>query len=577
MAEDATIIEPSFTEQTLISINDSTIAHISLYPGRAELSRLFQVTVRPGQNVFTINGLPNGIDQSSLRVEGRGNAMIQEVVSGSMPVQYTPHTTPLLKELERKKRRLEKTLLRTNNALQSLKTYMGSVKADTIAHGDINGIISTFEEQSKSLDEKTIDLEDEIMTVNVEISTEKNAMSRPQDNTQLRMKAKVTLLCDEQTDQDVQLLLTYGVASASWDAAYDIRVDSFKGFARISQNTGEEWKNTRLALETAAPSFGHKLPSLNPWNVGIFQPPPISYMSRRAAGSMRLGTRIREDMYEECIDDCMGEAEEVEDMALDVFGEADGAAMSHRVVQVVSKGDVNASFGITGTINIPSDGDGHNITIVKLELPLEREWVAVPRKEVSVHMMAKIRNESEYTMLPGEASIFLDGVFIGSTSLPSVSPQEKFECSLGLDPTVRTVYAPLQKKSSTASKLFTQIKTSTTVYTQRIEVTNTKPSTTLSSVRIIDHVPVSQNSSVQVKLVKPALLALDTIQEKSRVEKISVQSKPTLILACWSLPDGSDGKLEWTMPSFPPKEKVELVLSWEVSAPEKARLSWSDV
>ncbi|KAH8810168.1 hypothetical protein DL96DRAFT_1627882 [Flagelloscypha sp. PMI_526] len=579
MADDATFIESSISEQTLVSTDDSTVAHISLYPGRAELSRLFKVTVQPGQNIVTVNGLPNGMDESSLRVEGRGNAMIQEVVSGNMPVQYTPHTTPLLTELQRKKRRLDKALERAKSAVKSLETYIGSVKADKTSHGDINGIVSTFEDQSGSLDEKIIDLEDEISTVNAQISEERTAMSRPRDNTQLRKKAKVSLLCDEKTEQDIQLLLTYAkrCTNASWDAAYDIRVDSANSScdliykAKITQNTGEEWKNARLTLETAAPSFGHKLPSLSPWNVSIFQPAPVVHRSslavRGASAKKRKASNTAEELEEDDSD---------EDMGFGLFDDY-APAMQHRVVQVTSKGDVNASFGIPGTVSIPSDGDSHNITIVKLELPLEREWVAVPRKEVSVHMMAKIRNESEYTMLPGDANIFLDGVFIGTTSLPGVSPQEKFECSLGLDPTVRTVYAPLQKKSSTASKFLTQTKTPTTIYTQRIEVTNTKPSTTLSSVRIIDHVPVSQNSSIQVKLVKPSLPALDAIKEKTKVEKVTVQDKPTSILAYWSLPDGSDGKLEWMMPGLPAKEKVELVLSWEVTAPERARLEWSEV
>ncbi|KAH8810147.1 hypothetical protein DL96DRAFT_554664 [Flagelloscypha sp. PMI_526] len=417
------------------------------------------------------------------------------------------------------------------------------------------------------------------------MSTERTAMSRPQDNTQLRMKATVTLLCEEQTEQDIQLLLTYGVTNASWDAAYDIRVDSTNSSchliykAKISQNTGEEWKNARLTLETAAPSFGHQLPSLNPWNVTIYQPPPppppMLMRSAAPAAPAMAGGMVRRRARGSAFLDA---DEEDEEMGFDLFGGAGpGAAMNHRVVEVTSKGDVNASFGIPGTVSIPSDGDSHNITIVKLELPLEREWVSVPRKEVSVHMMAKIRNESEYTMLAGDANIFLDGVFIGSTSLPGVSPQEKFECSLGLDPTVRTVYAPLQKKSSTASKFLTQTKTSTTIYTQRIEVTNTKPSTTLSSVRIIDHVPVSQNSEVLVKLAKPSLAAVDTSKEKTRVEKVTVQEKPTTILAYWSLADGSDGKLEWMLPNLPPKEKVELVLSWEVTAPEKVRLQWTEV
>jgi hypothetical protein len=76
-----------------------------------------------------------------------------------------------------------------------------------------------------------------------------------------------------------------------------------------------------------------------------------------------------------------------EDLDIESPFRGERAAISHRVVEVTSKGDVNASFGILGTVSIPSDGDSHNITVVKLDLPLEREWVAVPRKEVSVHMM----------------------------------------------------------------------------------------------------------------------------------------------------------------------------------------------
>ncbi|KAH8810146.1 hypothetical protein DL96DRAFT_1716865 [Flagelloscypha sp. PMI_526] len=388
-------------------------------------------------------------------------------------------------------------------------------------------------------------------------------MSRPQDNTHLRMKANVTLLCDEKTEQDIQLLLTYGVTNASWDAAQKY----------LKTPGRQEWRNARLTLETAGPSFGHQLPSLNPWNVTIYQPPPppptmpmSSYGAPLAPGALPRGKPRPSNFLDTLVDE--------EDLGIESPFRGERAAMSHRVVEVTSKGDVNASFGIPGTVSIPSDGDSHNITVVKLDLPLEREWVAVPRKEVSVHMMAQIRNESEYTMLGGDANIFLDGVFIGSTSVPGMSPQEKFDCSLGLDPTVRTVYAPLQKKSSTASNFLTQTKTSTTIYTQRIEVTNTKPATTLSSVRIIDHVPVSQNSEVLVKLVKPSLAAIDTIKEKTKVEKVTVLDKPTTILAYWSLADGSDGKLEWMLPNLPPKEKVELVLSWEVTAPEKVRLQW---
>jgi hypothetical protein len=76
-------------------------------------------------------------------------------------------------------------------------------------------------------------------------------------------------------------------------------------------------------------------------------------------------------------------------MGFGLFDGPDEPEMVHVGGQVTSKGDVNASFGIPGTSNIPSDGESHNITIVKLDLPLEREWVTLPRKELHVHMMVR--------------------------------------------------------------------------------------------------------------------------------------------------------------------------------------------
>lgn len=51
----------------LISINDGKIIHVSLYSGRAEITRLYKFPVKTGQNQVNINGLPNALDRDSLR------------------------------------------------------------------------------------------------------------------------------------------------------------------------------------------------------------------------------------------------------------------------------------------------------------------------------------------------------------------------------------------------------------------------------------------------------------------------------------------------------------------------------
>ncbi|KAG6804950.1 hypothetical protein H0H93_006219, partial [Arthromyces matolae] len=71
------------------------------------------------------------------------------------------------------------------------------------------------------------------------------------------------------------------VASATWKATYDIRVDMqtkekklvnliYK--AGISQNTGESWDNVNLTLETATPTFGLGIPTLSTWALSPYRP-----------------------------------------------------------------------------------------------------------------------------------------------------------------------------------------------------------------------------------------------------------------------------------------------------------------
>jgi hypothetical protein len=51
----------------LSSVDASKIINVSLYSGRAEITRLYKFAVRTGQNQVIINGLPDALDHESLR------------------------------------------------------------------------------------------------------------------------------------------------------------------------------------------------------------------------------------------------------------------------------------------------------------------------------------------------------------------------------------------------------------------------------------------------------------------------------------------------------------------------------
>ncbi len=68
--------------------------------------------------------------------------------------------------------------------------------------------------------------------------------------------------------------LSYLVRSASWKPEFDLRLDDISQplelsrRAKISQNSGEEWKDVKLTLSTGNPNESGTEPKLMPWYVG---------------------------------------------------------------------------------------------------------------------------------------------------------------------------------------------------------------------------------------------------------------------------------------------------------------------
>ncbi|KAJ3481067.1 hypothetical protein NLJ89_g12240 [Agrocybe chaxingu] len=224
-------------------------------------------------------------------------------------------------------------------------------------------------------------------------------------------------------------------------------------------------------------------------------------------------------------------------------------------------------------------------------------WVCVPKKDSRVHLKAKIKNASEYTFLAGKASVYVDGSFISKSDVPLVSADESFDCPLGLDPSIRMTYHPRSKKTS-QSGFYS--KSTVHTYTQRITVHNTKSSSTGAAlnIKIVDQIPVSQDSIINVKLVQPPLslpkaegtgTTSSSAAGSSEKAKIPPPVKVSSgVVATWDGADevslgqgqedvdvdalGREGRFCWIC-SVAPQGKVGLVLQWEVSAPLKTNIT----
>ncbi|KAJ6455475.1 hypothetical protein C8R45DRAFT_881683 [Mycena sanguinolenta] len=585
-AEHPPAFEPTSSIE-LTSVADSKIISVSLYSSRAEITRLYRFTVKTGQNQVNISGLPNVLEPQSLRVEGRGAATIHDVTVSTAKGEHVPTSSPELAALLSKREKTSNALARCEKSITSLEQYLASLTVQHLDVSKLESVMENYDATGAKLDAKKSELTEQIRALDVEIEQERARIAVPHENNKLRVKAAIGVFA--QAEGDVEIALIYAVPRATWTAFYDIRVDMnakedpinliYK--AAITQNTGESWDDVPLTLETSTPTFGLAIPQLPAWNLDVNRYVGFKSKSRGPPSWYMPASRDRESYREQPHALEMAVSESEDDM--EPMWQIGGAS-------VTSKGNFSATFRVPGMVSIPSDGEAHNFTIVQLSLKAEMSWISVPKVDTKAHINARITNASEYTLLAGAASVYVDGSFISRSDVPAVSPKESFDCPLGVDPSIRITYHPVIKKLS-QSGFYT--KTANYVFSQRITVFNTK-SVPIARLKIVDQIPTSQNSQIEVKLVSPAL-TLPTKDNNApsggssllKGPKSNAPAAPQVlsvargVVAQWNGVDepdceveslGLDRKLNWVC-EVAAQAKINLALEWEVTvSPASAKI-----
>ncbi|KAH6911819.1 mucoidy inhibitor A [Coprinopsis sp. MPI-PUGE-AT-0042] len=584
----------------LESVDDGKITNVAVYSGRAEVTRLFRFALKAGQNQVHINGLPDVLEQDSLRVEGRGAGIIQEVSMSWIHAPPSSEDSARVLELLSEKEDLEQSAYRAKRALKSLDQYLESLTSSSTQPANLMAVIAEYNTGAKFCQEEIRSARDKLKKVEETVNEERLKLNGKKRHQSLNMKASIGIFAEDAGE--VELGLVYAVMSATWEPKYDIRVDTqtkdksvtliYKG--SLTQSSGEDWTDVPLVLETATPTFNKDIPKLHPWTISARPPPPPPSFNALRASAPAPPART-------------GSAAPQMAMAMRESYRAPPPPpmpeMSVRGAEVAKGGggNVSATFSVPGKMSIPSDGSSHNVTIVQLKLDAKMTWVSVPRKDTKVHLSAKIKNSSDFLLLSGNASVYVDGSFISRSSVPSVSPDESFDCPLGLDPAIKVTYHPRTKKASQSGLIN---KTDVYLYTQRITVHNTK-NIDVSNVKLLDHIPISEDANVHVKLISPALqlpgstdggsirsskgFSLtsksgdNSSSTSSATKKIPAPVKVSNeVVAKWDDGNeeeenidvgslGKDGKVNFVC-ALPAQGKTNISMQWEVTAPAKTKI-----
>lgn len=151
------------------------------------------------------------------------------------------------------------------------------------------------------------------------------------------------------------------------------------------------------------------------------------------------------------------------------------------------------SFKIKKNYSIPSLDTPSIIEIDNFVIPAEFEYYSAPILSENVFLTAKLKDWNKYDLLPGDASIYTEGSYAGTTFINPYQTEEELVVSMGIDSNLiieRKQINNLKDKSFLGG---------TRIVDRNYEITLRNNKSTDATVRIYDRIPISQNKEIKVE------------------------------------------------------------------------------
>jgi hypothetical protein len=268
----------------------SKIIAATVYSDRALVTRVANGSFAAGQYTLRIPGLPDQMNDQSIRVAGAGSAhakILEVRVEPALPDSLPDvRARELLAEIENIKSELRKLDDRAKGIMQQ-REFLGKISiasSDNFskevalrrpALDDWQKVLSFLDANTKRLGDQEQDIgsrREAFRKHQTEVEFELNKIGAAR--TPRAKQAFISL--DVTQGGTLNLEVSYLVRDATWEPLYDLRASTsdkkieLTYNAQVWQGTGEDWENVTLSLSTAQPVVGGSQPTLSPWFVDVY-------------------------------------------------------------------------------------------------------------------------------------------------------------------------------------------------------------------------------------------------------------------------------------------------------------------
>jgi len=521
-------------------VTQSAISAVTVFPDRASVTREADLTLVPGIHSIVFSGLPATLIPNSVRVSGKGTAQVK-VLGVDISTQFLESS--LLPEINRLQKEIDNVQLEIDkikdkvDVLESQEKFLKSIEASTSSQASQEILlgkpdVQSWEKVISFLSAKLQDVKQsklECKKVLTEQAAKLDALKKKLESIkpQKPLEGKrVTVLLESSRSGDFKLNLFYTVINARWSPLYTLRAipDSSEIElalqASIQQISGEDWEDVDALLSTSSPALATNPPALNPWILDIYAPRPM--LEKKAKG-------VEDRVMGGVVGGVMG----------GVVGEVEAPTEAEMASAGIVETGLHLNFEIKRKVQIPSDGAPHKVPIDSQKMNVKLNYICVPKLKEAAFLRGKLKNTLSYPLLSGKADIFILQDYVGSAALPFVAAEEEAEMFFGEDSQVRVKYEQV-KREKTAPGFLSKTEKLRLVY--KVTIQNLRKYQV--EAEILDQLPVSQNSKIEVK-------------------EVNISPAPTK--------KDEKGILSWVI-TLAPQEKREILIDFTIEYPKDANI-----
>jgi uncharacterized protein (TIGR02231 family) len=486
--------------ETLDSVKTTAnITHATVYYGAgAALEQTAKATVKTGISIVVINDIGTSVDANTLQISVPENVvLLSHHYNYYTPPVIVPEKDATTKLMEDSIKQIRKQISiidndrNTNNAIiarisKMLDGATGQTGKD-ITSDNIIKLADYYQTKLEQLNKKQFENDTKKEELNDKIADIEQRIISRQNKKQAPAKTIGQLILQVMATSTInaEFGFSYFTPSAGWIASYDMKVKTADNHftlvykANVHQQTGLNWRKTKLTLSTGTPNNNNTLPQLSAWYLQEYFQLQAKALAGRAAG-------IQNDRRSLNVNITGLGAEVINDKKELEFKDDVSDYLT------LNESQLNVNFEIDLPYDIPTDGQDHQVFIKDENIKATYKHFAIPKLDADAFLAAEIADWENLNLLPGNANIIMDNVYLGKSYINTNTTIDTLNISLGRDK--RIAIKRMLVKDLSKTKIKGDSKTESFMY--EITVKNNKKYEV--NLLLKDQVPVSTNTAIEV-------------------------------------------------------------------------------